>query len=124
MESAVQVVERRILARLRHRRLADVLAADLAVAELLPMLNGRPMQKLVATRAGLFASIHAPALLPLPKQPWSWTRWKTVTAHIDYQGEIGGHRYSVSHALVGTKLEARVGDALVEQHPARLLPHP
>lgn len=114
VESAVQVVERWILARLRHQRLADVLAADLAVADLLPMLNGRPMQKLDATRASLFASIDAPALRPLPTQPWTWARWKTVTAHIDYHVEIEGHRYSVPHALVGTKLEARVGDALVE----------
>ena len=114
VESAVQVVERWILARLRHQCLADVLAADLAVADLLPMLNDRPMQKLDATRASLFASIDAPALRPLPTQPWTWARWKTVTAHIDYHVEIEGHRYSVPHALVGTKLEARVGDALVE----------
>ena len=39
MESAVQLVERWILARLRHQRLADVRAADLAVSELLPLLN-------------------------------------------------------------------------------------
>ena len=114
VESAVQVVERWILARLRHVRLADVRAADAAVAELLPMLNGRPMQKLDATRAGLFASIDAPALRPLPAQPWSWARWKTVSVHIDYHVEVEGHRYSVPHALVGTRLEARVTDALVE----------
>lgn len=114
VESAVQVVERWILARLRHVRLADVRAADAAVAELLPMLNGRPMQKLDATRAGLFAAIDAPALRPLPTQGWTWGRWKSVTVHIDYHVEVEGHRYSVPHALVGTKLEARVGDALVE----------
>lgn len=114
VESAVQVVERWIMARLRHERLADVAAADEAVAALLPMLNGRPMQKLDATRASLFTSIDAPALRPLPAQPWSWARWKTVTVHIDYHVEVEGHRYSVPHALVGSRLEARVSDALVE----------
>jgi transposase len=114
VESAVQVVERWILARLRHVRLADVLAADAAVQELLPLLNGRRFQKLEATRASLFASIDAPALRPLPARSWSWATWKTVTVHIDYHVEVDGHRYSVPHALVGTKLEARVGDALVE----------
>ena len=59
VESAVQVVERWILARLRHARLDDVLAADQAVAALLPMLNGRRLQKLDATRASLFAAIDA-----------------------------------------------------------------
>src|SRR5690606_3511842 len=114
VESAVQVVERWILARLRHVRLADVLAADAAVQQLLPMLNGRRFQKLEATRAGLFATIDAPALRPLPARPWSWVTWKTVTVHIDYHVEVDGHRYSVPHPLVGTKIEARIGDALVE----------
>ena len=114
VESAVQVVERWILARLRQVRLADVLAADTAVQQLLPMLNGRRFQKLDATRASLFASIDAPALRPLPARAWHWATWKTVTAHIDYHVEVDGHRYSVPHALVGSKLEARVSDALVE----------
>lgn len=114
VESAVQVVERWIMARLRHQRLADVTAADAAVAELLPALNGRQFQKLQATRASLFASIDAPALRPLPSTPWSWARWKTVTVHIDYHVEVEGHRYSVPHALVGSRLDARVTDALVE----------
>jgi transposase len=114
VESAVQVVERWILARLRNERLADVAAADAAVRALLPMLNGRPMQKLNTTRASLFAAIDAPALRALPASPWSWARWKSVTVHIDYHVEVEGHRYSVPHALVGARLEARVSDALVE----------
>lgn len=114
VESAVQVVERWIMARLRHARLADVAAADAAVQELLPMLNGRRFQKLDATRASLFASIDAPALRSLPTSGWLWATWKTVTVHIDYHVELDGHRYSVPHALVGTRLEARVSDALVE----------
>ena len=114
VESGVQVVERWIMARLRHARLADVAAADAAVQELLPMLNGRRFQKLDATRASLFASIDAPALRSLPTRSWLWATWKTVTVHIDYHVEVDGHRYSVPHALVGTRLEARVSDALVE----------
>lgn len=114
VESAVQIVERWIMARLRHVRLADVNAADAAVAALLPMLNGRRFQKLDATRASLFASIDAPALRALPARSWQWATWKSVTVHIDYHVEIDGHRYSVPHALVGTKLEARVSDALTE----------
>jgi transposase len=114
VESAVQVVERWVLARLRHQRLADVAAADAAVLALLPMLNGRRLQRLDATRASLFETIDAPALRPLPATPWSWARWKTVTVHIDYHVEVEGHRYSVPHALVGSKLYARVTDALVE----------
>lgn len=126
VESAVQVVERWILARLRHERLVDVAAADAAVAGLLPMLNGRRFQKLDATRAGLFATLDAPALRALPAQPWNWATWRTVTAHIDYHVEIDAHRYSVPHALVGTKLEARVSDGLIEllHRGERVAAHP
>jgi transposase len=114
VESAVQIVERWIMARLRHVRLADVEAADAAVQELIPMLNGRRFQKLDATRASLFASIDAPALRTLPSCAWHWATWKTVSVHIDYHVDIDGHRYSVPHALVGSKLEARVSSALIE----------
>lgn len=70
VESAVQVVERWIMARLRHVRLDDVAAADAAVAGLLAPLNSRRFQKLDATRASLFAAIDAPALRALPARPW------------------------------------------------------
>ena len=113
-ESAVQVVERWLMARLRHTVLADVHAADAALAALLPSLNDRRFQKLDGTRASLFASLDAPALSPLPAQPWQWATFKTVTVHIDYHVEVEDHRYSVAHSLVGCKLEARITDALVE----------
>lgn len=113
-ESAVQVVERWLMARLRHTVLADVHAADAALAELLPSLNERRFQKLDGSRASLFAALDAPTLSALPTQRWQWATFKTVAVHIDYHVEVEGHRYSVSHALVGLKLEARITDALVE----------
>jgi transposase len=113
-ESAVQVVERWLMARLRHTHLDHVHAADTALAALLPSLNERRFQKIDASRASLFASLDAPALRPLPAQRWQWASFKTVTVHIDYHVEINAHRYSVPHALVGQKLEARITDAVVE----------
>ena len=113
-ESAVQVVERWLMARLRHTVLADVHAADAALAALLPSLNERRFQKLDGSRASLFASLDAPTLSALPAQRWQWATFKTVAVHIDYHVEVEGHRYSVSHSLVGLKLEARITDALVE----------
>ena len=50
----------------------------------------------------------------LPAQRWQWATFKTVAVGIDYHVEIDAHRYSVSHALVGMKLEARITDALVK----------
>ena len=45
-ESAVQVVERWILARLRHQQFASVQEVNTAIAPLLDQLNNRPFQKL------------------------------------------------------------------------------
>ena len=71
-ESAVQVVERWVLARLRHTPLADIHAANAAIGALLASLNERPFQKLDGSRASYFAALDAPALAPLPAQPWCY----------------------------------------------------
>ena len=113
-ESSVQVVTRWILARLRNTVLADVHAADAAIAGLLAPLNNARFQKLEGSRASLFIALDAPALSSLPPQRWQWATFKTVKAHIDYHVELDAHRYSVPHSLVGLALEARITDALVE----------
>jgi transposase len=82
-ESAVQVVERWLMARLRHTVLADVHAADAALAALLPSLNERRFQKLDGSRASLLASLDAPTLSASPAQRWQWATFKTVAVHID-----------------------------------------
>ena len=113
-ESAVQVVTRWVLARLRHQSFATVAEVDAALAALLPSVNERPFQKLAGSRAIVFAELDAPALMPLPAQRYELARFKTVKVHIDYHVEIEGHRYSVPHALVGQTLEARLTRAGVE----------
>ena len=115
VESAVQVVTRWILARLRHTALADVHAADGAIAALLPALNERRFQKIDGSRASLFASLDAPALVErCRRSAGSGPPSRRVKVHIDYHVEVDGHRYSVPHPLVGLELEARITDALVE----------
>jgi transposase len=114
VESAVQVVERWILARLRHQRFATVHEVNLAIAPLLERLNQRPFQKLPGSRASAFAELDAPALQPLPTQRYELASFKTVRVHIDYHIEVERHRYSVPHALVGQVLEARITRTTVE----------
>lgn len=114
VESAIQIVERWIMARLRHQQFATVLAVNSAIAPLLKHLNDRPFQKLPGCRASAFAALDAPALLPLPVQRYEIAYFKTVKAHIDYHVEVDGHRYSVPHALVGQVLEARITTGAVE----------
>jgi transposase len=114
VESAVQVVERWILARLRHQQFASVQEVNVAIAPLLERLNNRPFQKLPGSRASTFAALDAPALLPLPVQRYEIATFKTVKVHIDYHVEVDCHYYSVPHALIGQALEARSTTLVVE----------
>lgn len=114
VESAVQVVERWILARLRHHSLRNVSEADRAIANLLEPLNARPFQKLPGSRRSTYEAIDAPALGPLPATAYEMATFKTVRVHVDYHVEIARHRYSVPHALVGQTLDARLTAGSVE----------
>lgn len=113
-ESAVQIVERWILARLRHQSFATVHAVNAAILPLLKHLNDKPFQKLPGSRASAFAQLDAPALQPLPLLRYELARFKSVKVHIDYHIEVERHRYSVPHALVGQTLEARITHTTVE----------
>lgn len=113
-ESAVQVVTRWILARLRDERLDTVAAVDAAIARLLPSLNDRPFQKLPGSRRSTFEELDAPALMPLPASPYEIAYFKTVKVHPDYHVEVERHRYSVPYVLVGQTLEARLTARAVE----------
>ena len=113
-ESAVQIVERWIMARLRHQQFANVHEVNAAILPLLKRLNERPFQKLPGSRASAFAQLDAPALQPLPMQRYEMAHFKTVTVHIDYHIEVDKHRYSVPHSLVGQVLEARITSSTVE----------
>ena len=113
-ESAVQIVERWIMARLRHQVFATVMEVNLAIKPLLESLNQRPFQKLPGCRASAFAALDAPALQPLPAQRYEIATFKTVKVHIDYHVEVDTHRYSVPHALVGLALEVRITRHAIE----------
>jgi transposase len=114
VESAVQIVERWIIARLRHQQFATVQDVSSAILPLLKQLNEKPFQKLPGSRASVFAELDAPALMALPVQRYEIARFKTVRVHIDYHVEVNLHRYSVPHALVGLELQARITTATVE----------
>ena len=125
-ESAVQIVERWIMARLRYQQFGSVHEVNAAIAPLLTRLNKKPFQKLSGSRASSFIELAAPALLPLPLQRYEMAYFKTVKVHIDYHVEVERHRYSVPHALVGQVLEARMTTAVVEfmHRGQRVASHP
>jgi hypothetical protein len=63
VESAVGVVQRWIVAALRHHRFVSLAEMNEAIAELLEKLNQKPFRKREGTRASVFAELDRPALL-------------------------------------------------------------
>lgn len=114
VEVAVQVVERWILARLRHRTFFSLADLNRSIAALLVELNQRAFKKLPGNRTSAFAEIDWPALRPLPATRMPIARFKPARVNIDYHVELEGHYYSVPHALVGQMVELRMTATTVE----------
>ena len=113
-EVAVQVVERWILAALRHRTFFSLVELNAAIAELLERLNSRRFRKLPGSRRSQFEQLDQPALRPLPTSPYVFAEWKSVRVSMDYHVEVDGHYYSVPHALVRRQLDVRLTARTVE----------
>lgn len=114
VEVGVQVVERWILARLRHQRFFSLGQLNQALRELLCGLNERPFRKLPGSRRSQFEGLERPLLRPLPAQRFVYAEWRKGRVHVDYHVEVEGHYYSVPYQLVGQVMDVRVSAATVE----------
>jgi len=114
VENGVLVVERWILAALRHQRFFALGELNEAIGLLLEKLNHRPFRKREGTRASQFAEVDQPVLKPLPAERYVIASWKTVRANIDYHVEVDRHYYSVPYQLAGQQMEARSTATTVE----------
>jgi transposase len=114
VEVGVQIVERWILARLRDRQFFSLPQLNRAIADLLPELNRKPLQKMPGSRQSMFESIDRPALKPLPAQPYQYAEWKKAIVNVDYHIEVARHYYSVPHTLIKKRIDVRITDTTVE----------
>ena len=114
VEVAVQIVERWILARLRHQQFFSLADLNIAIASLLEELNNRPFKKLPGNRKTAFEAIDQPALKPLPTKPFEMCSWKKATVGIDYHVELERHYYSVPFKYLRQTVELRYTANVVE----------
>jgi transposase len=114
VEGGVLIVERWILARLRHRTFFSLDELNRAIAPLLEALNTRPFKKLEGTRRSRFEQLERPALKPLPARPYSYATWKKAKVHPDYHVEVERAYYSVPYRLIGQQVEVRVSAHTLE----------
>jgi len=106
-EVGVQIVERWILAALRHHTFFSLHQLNRRIAELLVHLNNRPFRKLPGSRRSQFDALDRPALKPLPANPYTYADWKKARVNIDYHVEVDKHYYSVPYGLVKQEIDVR-----------------
>jgi len=114
VEQSVLLVERWILARLRHQSFFSLSELNAAIRTLLGQLNERPFKKLPGCRRTLFEQLDRPAMTPLPSERYTYAEWKRARVHIDYHVEVEGHYYSVPYQLVKQELDVRLAAQTVE----------
>jgi transposase len=114
VESGVLVVQRWILAVLRHRTFFSIGELNEAIREQLEILNRRPMKKLGASRRELYERVDRPALKPLPSERYETSVWRKTRVNIDYHVEAEGNFYSVPYTLIHEEVETRATATVVE----------
>lgn len=114
VEAAVQLVERWVLAPLRHHTFFHLVELNRAMRPLREALNDRPFQKLEGSRRRLFETLDRPALRPLPPVRYEYGQWQTARVHIDYHVQVDRHYYSVPFTLARQEVEVRRTATTVE----------
>lgn len=107
VEGAVLVVERWILARLRHQTFIGLTELNQAIKALITSLNQRPFKKLPGSRSSWFEEIDKPALRPLPTYPYEYIQIKKARVNVDYHIELDKHYYSIPFHLIRKEIELR-----------------
>ena len=105
VESGVQLVERWIIAALRHRRFFSIEELNQAIRELRDRINQRPFRKREGSRESQFVALDKPALNLLPAEPFDLSQWSRARVNIDYHIVFDANFYSVPYNLVQELVE-------------------
>ncbi|NEO34491.1 MAG: IS21 family transposase, partial [Symploca sp. SIO3C6] len=126
VENAVQMVERQILAPLRHRRFTSMAQLNRAITERLEPLNDREMKQYGLSRRALFERTDQPALSPLPPHRFVLAQWKTAKVSPDYHIQVDYHYYSVPYWYVSRRVNVKITEQVVEMfyEHQRIASHP
>jgi hypothetical protein len=114
VETAVQIVEREILAPLRHEVFHSLAALAPAIADALDRVNTRPFQKIAGSRRSVFEATERATLRPLPPTRYARCEWRTAKVNIDCHISVEGHLYRVPYRLVGASVTIRLTASMVE----------
>ncbi len=114
VENAVGIVERQLMAPLRHRTFTSLAEINVALKEGLKKLNMQPFQKMKTSRDELFQTVDKPALKPLPLARYQYAQWKKAKVALDYHINFDEHFYSVPYQHIRQTIEIRATGKTIE----------
>ena len=99
VEVAVQIVQRFVLAKLRHRRFFSLAELNAAIRDCVTAINAKTMRRVGKSRNELLETIDRPALNALPMMPYSYAEWKRARVAPDYHIEVADHSRTLPFPL-------------------------
>lgn len=114
VESGVLLVERWIIAALRHSKFFSIGELNQAIRELRDRINQRPFRKREGSRATQFAAVDKSALSQLPTERFDLSEWSHARVNIDYHIDFDTNYYCVPYNLVHELVEVRSTPTTVE----------
>ena len=105
VEQAVKLVQRWILARLRHYTFYSLQELNKEIQRLIPRYLDKVIRHLGRSRRELFELLDKPALLPLPAVRYEHKEFKLLKVSKDYHIQLEFNFYSVPYQLIGKKVE-------------------
>ncbi len=113
VELGVKLVQRWILARLRHFTFYSIAELNKEIERLLPLYHDKIMKHLGCSRREMFEKLDKPALLPLPATRYEYKEFKLLKVSKDYHIQLEHNFYSVPYQLIGKKVEVWFGAKIV-----------
>lgn len=103
-EAGVLLVERWIMAKLRHHTFFSLAEPNHCISALLTELNQKPFKQMPGSRQQWFETLDQPALSP-PKYAYQYTDINNARVNIDYHLIYDQHLCSVPHHCAGEQVE-------------------
>lgn len=113
VEQSVKLVQRWILARLRHYTFYTIAELNIEIQRLVPLYLDKVIKHLGKSRRELFEELERAALLPLPATRYEYREFKLLKVSKDYHIQLEHNFYSVPYQLIGKKVEVWFGAKIV-----------
>jgi len=108
VETSVQIVERRIIAKLRHSRFLSLEELSEAIHMETEALNDQPFQKQPGNRRSVFIETEQHELMKLPSRRYEYAQFKQAKVGFDYHVALDkAHYYSVPYQFAGQQVLVR-----------------